>query len=69
MLGTPILPSLKMSPKYQNTGVFKFHCTIKFLYAYRITTSTANIGNLFENNLYILKQLKIMLRRMFAMSY
>ena len=52
--------------QYQNIGAFKFRCTIEFVYVYRITTSTAN---LFENNLYIFKMLKIMFSRMFDMQY
>ena len=39
------------------------------VYVYNITTSTANIGNFFENNLNIFKLLKIMLNRMFDMQY
>ena len=45
--------------------VFKFHFTIKLVYVYRITTSTANTGN----NLYIFKLLKIVLSRKFDMQY
>ena len=45
----------KKSPKYQNNGVFKFPCTIGFVYVYRTTTSTTNTRNLFENNLCIFR--------------
>ena len=44
-----------MSPKYQNTSVFKYHCTIEFVCMYRITISTAKTGNFFEYNLHIFK--------------
>ena len=67
--GTLFLVFCEKSPKYQNIGVFKFNCTVEFVYIYRINTSTANTGNLFEKNLYIFKLMKIMLSRIFVMQY
>ena len=67
--GTLFLLFCKKSPKYQNISVSKFHRTAKFVYVERITTSTANTGNLFKNNLYILMLLKIVLSRIFDMQY
>ena len=56
--GTPFLLFCEKSSKYQNTGVFKFYCTIEFVYVYRIIASTANVGNLFEKRIHVFKLLK-----------
>ena len=57
--GTLFLLFCKKSPKYQITRIFRFHCAIEFEDVYRITTSTANTGNLYENNLDIFRLLKL----------
>ena len=67
--GTPFLLFCENSSKYQSTGVFKFYCTIEFVYVCRIIISTANTGNLFEKSLYIFKLLKVTLSKMFDMQY
>ena len=59
----------KKSPKYQNNGVFKFPCTIGFVYVYRITTSTTNTRNFLKITFASLGLMKIMLSRMFDMQY
>ena len=40
--GTLFLLFCKKSPKYQNNGLFKSHCTVNFVFVYSVTTSTAN---------------------------